>query len=104
MVGSAIYADAPQLTEVRKALEAQDGSSTAFVVQRLMASKESAFHGLAFEGNDPHGRFQVRLLGKWAYRVHFPRLAVEHPSIAYTHDLKTGEHWHTGAAEERTGP
>jgi HNH endonuclease len=94
LVGREIYARSPQLDELRDVLKNLNRDSDAFHVETLMAEEAAAFHGIAFEGNAPHATFQIRLFGEPAYRVQFKRLAVQHKPIAYTHDLKSGEHWH----------
>jgi hypothetical protein len=68
----------------------------------LSAKEANAFHGIAFERNAPHATFQIRLFGKPAYRVQFKRLAIQHKPIAYTHDLKNGEHWRSLSDAEKT--
>lgn len=94
LVGQAIYSNTPQLVEIRGVLQNKQPDSDAFDIEILMAEEAAPFHGIAFEGNSPHATFQVRLFGKLAYRVHLKRLAIDHKPIAYTHDLKSGEHWH----------
>jgi HNH endonuclease len=101
LVGRAIYAQSPQLNEIRDVLRNLLRNSDAFRVEMLTADTAAAFHGIAFEGNAPHATFQVRLFGRPAYRVHLNRLAIQHKPIAYTHDLASGEHWHNlGDVEE----
>jgi hypothetical protein len=86
--GTAICNDDPQLNEVRDALKCAQ-TSAAFSVERLLAKDYASFHGICFEGNDPHAKIQVRLFGKLSYRVHFRRLALDQRKIVYTHDLKS---------------
>ena len=45
------------------------------------------FHGIVFEGNNPHAQVQIRLFGWLAFRVHFKRLKVHALRCAYTHFL-----------------
>jgi len=96
ILDTAIYADTPHLGEIREALT---GNSKAggFRVERFMASDYASFHGVCFEGNDPHARIQIRLFGKLAFRIHFLHLALDAPKIVYTHNLKTGDHDFTRA-------
>jgi hypothetical protein len=91
MAGTAIYSDTSQLSEIRGVLKGS-GETSAFSVERLLSPNYAPFHGLCFEGNDPHARIQVRLFGRLAFRVHFHRLALDGPKIVYTHDLRTGHH------------
>jgi hypothetical protein len=87
--GTAICADTSQLNEVRDALKCARDSS-AFSVDRLFATRDYApFHGICFEGSDPHVKIQVRLFGMLAYRVHFLRLSLDQRKIVYTHNLKS---------------
>ena len=46
---------------------------------------------IAFEGNKDIAQFQVRFFGLLAYTVRFPKIAIKHPRIVYTHLLNTGE-------------
>ncbi len=93
MIGKSIYADQPALAGLRQVLMDHRLDESAVRVERLMADTVGAFHGISFEGNEPHARFQIRLFGRWAYRVHFMQLVVENPNCVYTSDLKTGKHW-----------
>jgi len=96
LIGTAIYDQAPQLNEIRVALLIKSDIPKSIEVERLSAPRSFPMLGIAFEGNEPHARFQIRLLGSLVYRVHFKSLAVKHSPIAYTHDLKTGEDWRNG--------
>jgi hypothetical protein len=91
MSGTAIYNDAPHLHEIRGVLKGSS-ETAGFSVERLLSPNYAPFHGLCFEGNDPHARIQVRLFGRLAFRVHFHHLALDGPKIVYTHDLRTGDH------------
>lgn len=84
--------DNPALREIRRALIQGDAGSPVFNVEEMMAKERQpqAFHGIAFEGNDPYAVIQVRLFGYLAYRVHFPNLAIDHKPFGYTHDLRYG--------------
>lgn len=90
-VGTAIYGDAPQLSEVRQALLVPPQETDAIRVERLSSNKYEPFHGICFEGNDPYAQVQIRLFGWLAFRVHFLRLAVGGPRFVYTQRLDTGE-------------
>jgi HNH endonuclease len=89
--GTAICDDISQLNEIRDALKF-GGASDAFSVDRLLAQDYAPFHGICFEGNDPHVKIQVRLFGMLAYRVHFHRLSLDQRKIVYTHDLKSRDY------------
>jgi hypothetical protein len=91
MSGTAIYKDHSQLNDVRRALKGS-GETAGRSVERLQSPNYAPFHGLCFEGNDPHAKIQIRLFGRLAFRVHFHRLALDGPKIVYTHDLRTGDH------------
>lgn len=88
-LGTAIYSDVPQLAEIRHVLRSGEDVSNSFHVDRLSAEEYRPFHGLCFEGNDPHARIQIRLFGWLAFRVHFYGLAVGGPRFAYTHNLES---------------
>jgi HNH endonuclease len=101
LVGRSIYDRNPHLDELRDVLKNLRRDSDAFQVEVLSANDDAPFHGIAFEGNLPHATFQIRLFGKSAYRVHLKRIAVEHKLITYTHDLESGEQWHSLGNAER---
>lgn len=89
-LGSTIYSLEPQLEEIRKAFSEQDTNDNGcFQVDRLNAGEYKPFHGIVFEGNNPHAQIQIRLFGWLAFRVHFKRLQVHAPRLAYTHFLDT---------------
>ena len=92
-LGAAIYDDAPQLSEVRQALLNPLGKTDAIAVEPLFSGEYAPFHGICFEGNNPHAQVQVRLFGWLAFRVHFPRLAVGATRLVYTHRLDTGKEY-----------
>ena len=87
----AIYDDAPELSEVRQALMTPIPETDVIQVERLSSDKYEPFHGICFEGNNPHARVQIRLFGGLAFRVHFLHLSVGGPRFAYTHKLDTAE-------------
>ncbi len=89
--GTAIYDEVPQLSEVRQALCTMETVSDSIRVDRLSSNKYKPFHGICFEGNDPHAIVQVRLFGWLAFRVHFLKLSIGGPRFIYTHRLDTGE-------------
>lgn len=89
-LGESIYDEAPQLNELRAILLGGKDGNEAFRVERLSASRYEPFHGVCFEGNAPHARFQVRLFGWLTFRVHLLRVDAECDQYAYTHDLATG--------------
>jgi hypothetical protein len=89
-LGTRIYEDRPPLAEIRRVLNGGHLDPKWISVERLHAPKAQPFHGIAFEGNSPHARVQIRLFGKLAFRVHFLRLSVGGPRFQYTHELDTG--------------
>jgi hypothetical protein len=91
MAGTAIYQDVPPLNNIRRTLRGSSDLS-GLRIERLLSPNYAPFHGLHFEGNDPHSQVQIRLFGKLAFRVHFLGLALDGPKIRYTHDLKSGDH------------
>ncbi|MCP4408818.1 MAG: HNH endonuclease [Gammaproteobacteria bacterium] len=91
LVGCAIYS--PQLQPLRDVLLKQDKDLAGRMVTDNWASSPDVFHGIAFEGNHEVAQFQVRFFGLLAYTVRFPKIAVEHPPIVYTHRLNTGKEW-----------
>ncbi len=90
-LGTAIYEQTSPLDEIRSILAGADLSPKLVSVERLYAEDAKPFHGLIFEGNDPHAKVQIRLFGQLAFRVHLLRLAVGGPRFRYTHDLTTNE-------------
>lgn len=87
--------DNPALREIRRTLIQGDIDAPVFRVQEMIAKDRTPrpFHGIAFEGNDPHAVIQVRLFGYLAYRVHFPNLAIQKEPFGYTHALDHGQEW-----------
>jgi hypothetical protein len=88
-LGNAIYGEQPELDQIRHTLRTLDRKN-AFV-EFFERENNYHVHGIAFEGNDPFARVQVRLFGSLAFRVNFPRIAVGGPCFAYTHDLSDGK-------------
>lgn len=86
-LGASICATEPQLEEIRNSLAIQDTDNECFQVERLNAEEYKPFHGIVFEGNNPHAQVQIRLFGRLAFRVHFKRLKVHAPRCVYTHFL-----------------
>ncbi|WP_338308107.1 HNH endonuclease [Bradyrhizobium sp. TM233] len=91
LLGTAIYESVAALGQIRDALKGS-GDASGYRVERFLSPTYAPFHGLCFEGNDPHAKVQIRLFGKLAFRVHFLHLAVDAPKAVYTHSLTTGEH------------
>jgi hypothetical protein len=87
--------DNPALREIRRALIEGDREAPVFSVQDMITKDRAPhpFHGIAFEGNDPHAVIQVRLFGSLAYRVHFPNLALQREPFRYTHTLDDAKEW-----------
>ena len=90
-LGTAIYDDVPQLSEVRQVLMKSIPETDVIQVERLSSNKYEPFHGICFEGNNPHAKVQVRLFGYLVFRVHFFHLSVGGARFAYTHKLDTAE-------------
>ena len=90
-VDTAIYDDVPQLSEVRQTLMKPISETDAIQVDRLSSNKYEPFHGICFDGNNPHATVQIRLFGWLAFRVHFLHLSVSGPRFVYTHKLDTAE-------------
>lgn len=93
--GPMLANDNPALREIRRSLIQCDEGAPVFNVQEMIARDRTPrpFHGIAFEGNDPHAVIQVRLFGYLAYRVHFPNLAIQKEPFGYTHTLDDGREW-----------
>lgn len=90
-LGGAIYERAPCLDAIRAALATGSIDERHIQVDRLHAAEAKPFHGIAFEGNSPYAKVQVRLFGKLAFRVHFKLLSVGGSRASYTHDLESNE-------------
>lgn len=90
-LNDAIYQDKPALAAVRNTFAGSPIDTAHLQIERLHAPDAKPFHGIVFEGNNPHATVQVRLLGQLAFRVHFKTLSVDGPRFAYTHDLITNE-------------
>ena len=88
-LGTAIYDETLQIQEIRTALLDSIKDHPSFEVERLEAPEYKPFHGICFEGNDPHGKVLIRLFGRLAFRVHFRRLAFDGSRFVYTHCLGT---------------
>lgn len=89
--GTAIYESDLQLSQMRSVFRNKKMDTDTLFVERLTSNKYEPFHGIAFEGNDPYAKVQVRLFGWLAFRVHFLHLSVGGPRYAYTHRLDSGE-------------
>lgn len=90
-LGTAIYDDAPQMSELRMVLLKKNEDHPCYSVERLSASEYKPFHGIVFEGNDPYAKVLIRLFGWLAFRVHFKHLVVGGHRFIYTHLLDSGE-------------
>jgi hypothetical protein len=90
-LNGAICQEVPALTAARNALMGGAIDSAYLEVERLQAPKAKPFHGILFEGNNPHATVQVRLFGQLAFRVRFKTLAVGGPRFVYTHDLSANK-------------
>ena len=88
-IGSAIYGDVPQLSDVRNSLMTGLLNEDVVRVERLSSNKYEPFHGIYCEGNDPYTKIQIRLFGWLAFRVHFLCLSIQGPRFVYTHRLDT---------------
>ncbi|MEP3275911.1 MAG: HNH endonuclease [Stappiaceae bacterium] len=100
VVGGAVYCSS--LQHIRDILNNSDEAGAAHMVTYKWARKPDAFHGITFEGNRNVAQFQVRFFGLLAYTVRFPKVAIEHSPIVYTHRLDTGDDWvrETGNSEQ----
>lgn len=90
-LSSAIYEEVKQLSEIRDSLIKCELNPDVIQVERLTSNKYEPFHGIYFEGNDPHAKVQVRLFGWLVFRVHFLKLSVGGPRFIYTHQLDKNE-------------
>lgn len=90
-LSSAIYEEVKQLSKIRDSLIKCELNPNVIQVERLTSNKYEPFHGIYFEGNDPHAKVQVRLFGWLVFRVHFLELSVGGPRFIYTHQLDTNE-------------
>lgn len=92
--GDIIYQNLPQLKSIRYQLcTAKQLSEGDIHVDRFEAQNDRLLHGLAFEGNDPGAKVQIRLFGSLAFLVSFRYLAIQGPRVAYTHDLISGKEY-----------
>lgn len=89
-LGEVVYDESPPLQDIRRVLAGGELNPQWISVDRLEAPTVQPFHGIAFEGNTPHAKVQIRLFGKLAFRVHFLRVAMGGPKFQYTHELDTG--------------
>jgi hypothetical protein len=104
-MGGAVYERSPPLDEVRRVLSGGELNPQWVSIDRLEAPTAQPFHGIAFEGNSPHAKVQVRLFGKLAFRVHFLRVALSGPRFQYTHALDTGKEFVSATtAREQESP
>ena len=90
-VGTSICDDVPQLREVRQVLRTSTLRKDVVQVERLYSKEYEPFHGICFEGNDPHAKVQIRLFGWLAVRVNFLHLSIGGPRFVYTHKLNTNK-------------
>ena len=60
-------------------------------VDRFQTKEYRPIHGLVIEENVSHGRVQIRLFGKLAYRVNFRKLRFGGRRLVYTLNLETGD-------------
>ena len=98
---NAIYEELPGLSAARMALREGVINPQHLQVERLHGPDAKPFHGLLFEGNNPHATVQIRLFGKLAFRVHFKTLSVGGFRFIYTHDLTTNkEHVEQAASSD----
>lgn len=90
-LSSAIYEDVKQLSDIRDSFIKCELNPDIIKVERLTSNRYEPFHGIYFEGNDPHAKVQVRLFGWLVFRVHFLKLSVGGPRFIYTHKLDNNE-------------
>jgi hypothetical protein len=92
-LGTAVYEDIPPLVEARRVLGGGLPDARQILVERLEAPQAQPIHGIAFEGNSPYSKVQIRFFGKLAFRVHFKQLAIGGPRAQYTHTLGDGREY-----------
>lgn len=90
-LGTAMYDSTAQFIELRDILRNGTVGDTAYRIERLNATEFKPFHGIFFEGNDPHATIMIRLFGCLAFQVHFLKIAAGGLRFVYTHQLRTGE-------------
>ena len=90
-LGTEMYDKAPQMIKLRSVIRDQIEHDPCYSIEPFMAGDYRPFHGIAFEGNNPHATVQIRFFGKLAYRVHLKQLAVGGPQFVYTHRLDSNE-------------
>lgn len=88
-VGSAIYQEAPQFTEVRHALTSGTALPPLIRVERLMARDYKPVLRICFEAAHPHTRILIRFPGWLSFRVHFDKLRISGNRLIYNHNLAT---------------
>ncbi len=88
-LGSSIYQEDQRLSEIRNTLLNCELNLDVIRVERLSSNRYEPFHGIFFEGNDPHAIVQIRLFGWLVFRVHFLRLFIGGSRFVYTHNLDT---------------
>ena len=102
LIGGVILGEHPAIGSLRSVLaQSNCVESAGYKVVRAHANSSRLFHGICFEGNFPHAIIQIRLFGTIAYRVHFERIAVDHPILEYTHDLESQREWLQSANSPR---
>lgn len=87
-VGKKIYTNEGPLYDLRRILMKGRGLDNELLrVERFSSGGYRPFHGICIEDNLKHFQLQIRLFGRLAYHVHFPKLRVVPPRCAYTHWL-----------------
>lgn len=99
-LGSAIYDEVPALRAVRTALSGGKVDQEHLLIERLHAQTSKLIHGIAFEGNAPYAKVQIRLFGQLAFRIHFRTLSIEGSRFVYTHDLESNTEHVANLSEE----
>lgn len=90
-LGNGIYDESSSLQEVRDCFINQSMNDDSVKVERLASNEYLPFHGIAFDGNDPYAKVDIRLFGWLAFKVHFLKLAVGGNRFVYTHELDTND-------------
>lgn len=90
LLGTAIYKKDSALGELRVALRQGIEDHPSFWLEECVLEHEP-FHSLSLETNRPYARVLIKLFGGITLRVHFRRLAINHPRLSYKHDLVTNQ-------------
>ena len=90
LLGTAICKRDSALDELRIALRQGIEDHPSFWLEECVLEPE-LFHSLSLETNRPYAHVLIKLFGGITFRVHFRRLAINHPRLSYQHDLVTNQ-------------